>query len=384
MKNLKLILKSIINNNACVEGGRTTPWYISIIMLVFSLVILLIPPLVNSLKTSGEDFVKTNTYNYETGALRFVETLNDNDLKMTVVNPEKGKYYLEVTKGEKSGEEAWNEVFYNVNSNGKHCYTHFGEDNKIDFQAFYYDKKIDGEKSTFLSNYISENITTEHYVNTADGKSISVDRNTTFILFCKDTVVSYVYNASGTRQSTYFHGDYKNLKADFTFNSLNGDKKSTDTPTMDAQEFKDYREGFWKAIKTDFFKPSYKSAKVKAVWTNLLVTLGINVGIVFFMGLMLFILTRGKANPYRVYSFWDTQKMVYWATPTMAILAMIVGFIFSQFAQLAFPLLIGVRIMWMSMKSLNPQSGTPVVPKPAKQPKAAKNVKTVKAKAVKK
>ena len=40
-----------------------------------------------------------------------------------------------------------------------------------------------------------------------------------------------------------------------------------------------------------------------------------------------------------------------------------------------------IRVMWMSMKSLNPQSGTPVFPKPQKAD--PKTVKTVKAKPAK-
>jgi len=69
---------------------------------------------------------------------------------------------------------------------------------------------------------------------------------------------------------------------------------------------------------------------------------------------MIFILTRGKRNPFRIYTFWETQKISYWASFTPSLLALIFGFIFTEYAVMIFVMLIGVRIMWMSMKSLKP------------------------------
>ena len=389
MKNLKLVLRSIISNDACIEGGRNRPWWISIIMVFVSIIMTMVPTLVNTLKAKGDDFVNKNTNNYEVSALRFVEEINNAGLEMKVVEKD-GKKQLELTKGELKNAEAWNEVFYNVNTSGINCYTHFNVENKIDFQVFYYDgdfdakyKGADNKNTTFLVQKItSEYFTTkiEKDDGTFEEKTTAVARNSSFIIFGKYAAKSYLYNVNGT-QTNSFAGDYKYLENGFTFNSLNENKKSSDIATMGSEEYSAYRSTAWANYKT-FFRNSYKSYKVKNVFTQLAIVLGINVGITFFMGVMLFILTRGKANPYRVYNFWETQKMVYWATPTPAVLAMVAGFIFPTFAQVAFPLVIGVRIMWMSMKSLNPQSGSPVFPKAEKKVKEVK-AKTVKAKKAK-
>ena len=78
---------------------------------------------------------------------------------------------------------------------------------------------------------------------------------------------------------------------------------------------------------------------------------------VFFMGLMIFIMTRGKNNPYRIYTFWMTQKMSYWAAFTPALLGMIIGFfVNATILQFLFIILFGFRIMWLSMKTLRPQA----------------------------
>ena len=80
----------------------------------------------------------------------------------------------------------------------------------------------------------------------------------------------------------------------------------------------------------------------------------VNAGIVLIMGFMLWILTRGKNNPYRLFTVWEAFKMAFWACISPALITVALGFLITNFAATMFPLLVGVRIMWMSMKSLRP------------------------------
>ena len=82
---------------------------------------------------------------------------------------------------------------------------------------------------------------------------------------------------------------------------------------------------------------------------------GIYIALLIIMGLLLWLLTRGKNNVFNYLKFMDTEKMAWWASLAPGILAMIVGFIFNNFAQMAFIILIGLRTMWMAMKQLRPQ-----------------------------
>ena len=382
MKNFKLILKSLINNNACIEGGRTKPWYFAIIMLFVSMILCLVPSIVSSATKSGDDFVKSSTNNYEVGVLRFVEELRKQDISLTIKDVE-GKKQMIATKGELTGEAAWNAAFPNVNTQDVHCYTHYNADNKIDFQAFYFAEPINDtnwKKISYDATYSVDDQGNEVETLTA--------RTTSFLCLGLDTARGVVYTSAGSATSSSFYGDYKYFSDGYTINDLgtitidehtyHGDE----VIALGEQAYADYRNKSWEDWK-DFYRTGFLTYKFTSLWQTNLILLGVNIGITFFMGLMLFILTRGKANPYRVYNFWDTQKMVYWGTPTVAVLALVGGLIpfFSQFAQVIYPLLLGVRIMWMSMKSLNPQSGSPVYPKPNKEVKEvkAKNVKAKKA-----
>jgi maltodextrin utilization protein YvdJ len=66
-------------------------------------------------------------------------------------------------------------------------------------------------------------------------------------------------------------------------------------------------------------------------------------------------MTRGKSNPFRVYTFWECQKIAYWASLAPAILAMILSFSLPAYAMIYYIFFYGMRIMWMSMRSLRPQ-----------------------------
>ena len=392
MKNFKLILKSLINNNACIEGGRSKRWWFAIIMVTISLVLTLIPNVVATINKQGDEFVNGSTNNYENGVLRFTEEINKKGLAMTVrLDETRGVKYLQVERKVEDktlqGNEAWASAFPNVNSQGLHCYSHLNDEGKIDFQAFFMEENyIEAENWNKITKEVSYSVDEE-------GKEVETqyDRNSSFIVFGVDNCISYLYKSNGTTtNSMKFNGDYRFFDEGYSINdfekftykdvvvySTGADALATGNPDV----YEAYRTHSWETWK-DFFRTSNFTYKLTNIWQSNLITFGINVGIIFFMGLMLFILARGKANPYRVYNFWETQKMVYWATISPAVIAMVVGFIFSNFAMYAFPLLLGVRIMWLSMKSLNPQSGAPVYPKPQKVVKEVK-AKTVKAKKAK-
>ena len=108
-------------------------------------------------------------------------------------------------------------------------------------------------------------------------------------------------------------------------------------------------------IAREFANDSYINQRVKTFWMNSGLYYGIYLVLGVFMGLMIFLLTRGKANPNRGLTFWITTKISWIACVAPAILAMIAGFFWSMAAGLGFIVLFGLRIMWLSMRSLSPQ-----------------------------
>ena len=121
------------------------------------------------------------------------------------------------------------------------------------------------------------------------------------------------------------------------------------------QYINQYRTKVMKQVKK-VFNNTYLNQKKKTLWSNTGIYAAIYAGILLFLGLMIFILTRGKNNPFKYLNIWQCQKIAWWASFTPAILGMALAFLFSGNAigQLAFILLLSLRVMWLSMRQLRP------------------------------
>ncbi len=351
MKKFKLILKSLISNDACVTGGRKLPWYYAIIMLFISMVVCLVPTFVATANKSGSSFVSTYSYGYDIAMMRFAEDVNDRGIDLSIHNAQ-DKKYLQINYDGKSGNEAWAAAYPEVNSFGHHYYKHVNSGNNIDLEIYY----IDGELTQDYLNEIAQNKTTNE-----DGTLTLTKKTTSYFIFAKYSLMGVAYKSSKTIAGTLY-GDYNYMEEGFGINSLaivyvDGQAITSETRDNPSSEgaYGVYSRGVWQNWKS-FFDTSYMTNKNTAMWQTTLIMFGINLAIVVFMGLMIFLLTRGKTNPFRIYTLWDTQKIVYWAAPAPALLTLIVGFMISSFAQVAFPLLMGMRLMWLSMKTLRPEN----------------------------
>lgn len=375
MKNFKLVLKSLINNEACVTGGRKLPWYFAVIMLFVSMIICLVPTFVNTANKNGADFVNTYANGYDVATMRFAEDIQDKGADMSV-HLEQGEKILRFSYAGKSGAEAWAMAYPEVNSFGHHCYKHLNAENNVDFEIYY----IDG---TLTQDYLNEIAQVKNIKE--DGSVNIVRRTNNYFIFARNTLMGALYRANNGSVSGTLYGDYKHVEEGFGINSLalvyvNGQILTKETRTNPQFEgaYGAYTRGVWQNWKA-FFNTTYLTNKYTAMWQTTLIMFGINLGIVVFMGLMVYLLTRGKMNPFRIYTIWDTQKIVYWAAPAPAVLSLAFGFMIASFAQIAFPLLIGMRLMWLSMKTLRPENAE-VINKPSQPQNKNVQAKTISSK----
>lgn len=324
MKNFKLILKSFISNHACVEGGRTKPWYFAVIMFFFAMLLSIIPIFVQTYTRQGDSLVATNSYQMDVSSQRFLEELNKKGIEMKVQNKQ-----LIVD------EEKWNASFTDKDPSGNNCYIHQHLDayNK----EYYADLGVYYIPSVKLTDDVYKSITTFPTTN-EDGEVVRTNRNYSFIVFTEKTVSIYIYAKSASKSIGTIIGDYKSLEDGYTINSILGDNLESTW-------------GSWKA----FYRKAYDSSRLELSWKTPLIMLAVNAGISIFMGFMLWVLTRGKNN-LNWFGVWETQKIVAWCTLSPAILTTGLGFLLASFSQVMFPLLLGVRIMWLSMKLLRPEN----------------------------
>lgn len=351
MKNFKLIMKSLINNDACIEGGRTKRWFFALIFVVLSLILSVLPIMVTALQAQGSDFTnQTYLYNYDNAIVAFTDHLADNDLSMVVSEDANGRF-LAVDKA------AWESVQSGPKNIFKQ-YVHLNNDGDIDFEVYYTDAV--GDDFIEYYNYVSQN---KSPINGLPRDLDATPRSISYLIFGRERMVGQLFKPGNTTALSGVSGDYLKLELGMDLKSLasvvlnevtyvtSQDVKFSEIGgPLKAEQYRQAVINSW----NDVYDDIYYNTKMLTARDSTLIMLGVDALLIFFMGLMVFILTRGKRNPFRIYTFWETQKIAYWASFAPSVLALIFGFIFTEYAVMIFVMLIGIRIMWMSMKSLKP------------------------------
>ncbi len=356
MKNFKLILKSLFSNNAAVEGARHRPWYFAVIMFFVSMVLALVPIFVTNISKRGSDVVKNYSYNMDNLSLRFSEELKDKNVELEVSYNEAERKNILITD-----QSAWDAAFpetYKFKDVDYHVYVHKNEAAQNDLLAYYLGAMSSNDLSDFAKSV----------------EQFYKDSNTnlpSLIIMTDSQFVVYVCNPQRGATIGSVVGDYQSTKVGWKLNQLLSEK-----PHATADEYAEYRAETWNNWKS-FYDEVYNKNRLTGTWTTTLIMFGIDAALVFFMGLMVFILTRGKNNPFRIYTFWESMKVAMWAANMPAVLTCGFGFLITGFMQVLFALLIGVRVMWLTMKTLGPNNA----PTPSSN---YKEVKTVTAKPSKK
>jgi len=357
----KDVLKTLISNDACVDK-RTSKWWIAIIVALASVAVAVAPYSYYNWKSVGGNILTEPTYGIKEGLVAFDED----------VAKQSGISSIEVDASEKILlVDGWKNAY---------------PSSRYDYSATYQQQKI--VTSTDSASSVSVTYTTEtvtevrfsvyylesvgdafraDYTNILTGSD--ANQNTTYsvsTLFLGREEFYLIKKPAGSSTSSsvaYLNGKYDGFKKDFSFKDLvkqdlDGKAYTVNPDTVTEDNYESYVTQVT-ATMSSFFTQSFASTVYISGWFGTGVAWAIDIALIFLMGLMLFLMTRGKNNPFRAYTFWDTQKMGYWAAIAPALLALIVGFIWNNSYSLFFFLfLYGLRIMWMSMHSLSPNYQT--------------------------
>ena len=300
--NIKLFFSSLISNNAAIDAGRKKPWYAAIILFFISIVLSVIPSTVLELRKHGDKNFDSTTYQAREAFRYFAEEIQ-NDEGMIVVHADKKTSYLVGRNSETFGD--------------------------LDSKTMNYNFKF-----RYSSNENVVSVYTE--LN---------EEKVSYFVFTPDTVYIRVVdpnNHDTSKINLMCVNAYKKVGEKALIESFASEGDETDKITNTWAN--------WKVL----IRQLYNQTRLKAAGFQLGIMSAINVGIVLIMGFMIWVLTRGKNNPYRIFNVWECYKIVAWSALTPAILTSGLGFLIKTFASTIFPLLLGVRVMWLSMKSLRP------------------------------
>ena len=377
--NLKLGFGSLIKNDAAIEAAKTIPGYVPVIIGLVAAFIPVIPLMVSTSKSYGSQFLSTTTYNLDRYNTATMMNVKEVGYDFYLTNGELLRYK---DNGQTRVESTIETEFTPI---GEYVVTS-GTTSTIKYQLFYserYNKGADFEKisnfkeaitnTTYLkgTTYVKDSDQAIAYIEAkqaalGDGETYKPEYyRPSFTIIYRLGLYTYVLSESTNKQAATYAGDWTHYRSENGLLSTVLDVElskynANDLFEKDANgDYKLLRNGEFttdvQANMNKIYNDAYLTAKNNSFTLYTLVFYGVYALLIVFMGLMIFLLTRGKRNPMNYMSFWLSIKISAWASPAPAILALIFGFLLTNFATMFFIILFGLRIMWLSMRQLRPQ-----------------------------
>lgn len=341
-RNLGNVFKSIISNQAAIDGAKEAPLFIAIIFFLISLVLPLIPIMTTVGGYYGASFVAT--YNYTA----------DQGLRKTSTDLVADGFEFKIDNGQMSFYQ--NGGLYDFDTEDNLVASHTLKDGEKEYYNFMF--YITNKTGDSLVNYVKE-LSAKQYesgtLNPRDAakEEIYITNETTFytpsfIVLAKETMGVQLFKYDSTTAVAASYGGldwFKSPQGDLLKRVTAYDETSGKTETEAIFEN-------WKQV----FNETYEDQKTKDFWTQVGIYAGVYAGLIIFMGLMIFILTRGKNNPNRTINFFVAQKIAWWEAFTPSVLGMVLAFIMpgNVIGQMGFIIFLSLRTMWLSMRQLRP------------------------------
>ena len=336
-RNLLNVFKSLISNQAAIDGAKEASFWIGIIFLVLSVCLPVIPIIVAQQKVNGNSFI--SSYNY--GA--------DRGLANTTMQLEENGYVFKVEGGNLSfnktanDESVADDIIVKQDKNGN------------DYQVYNFRFYVTEKTGNQLQDYITYLTTISYreqsleYYTVAHEEAGFKSYKSSFIVLAPNTLGVALYKSETTESAATSLGG---LNWSHTADVANLLTRLDDNHELKNNARRDNIFNHWK----DVFTETYIAQRDISTRNMSLIYLGVYTGLVFFLGLMIFLLTRGKNNAFNYLKFHTCQFIAWWASFTPAVLGMILGFVLSSniIGQMGFIVLVSIRIMWLTMRQLRP------------------------------
>lgn len=344
---LKDSFGSLISNDRAISAAKTAPIWLTLIIFLFSVLLPVVPVTVFYAKQNGSNVVASNNNGLEKTVPAFVLTMQK-ESKGLVLN-ENREFTFE---GEDPNHPDY--VYTNKNTEQEELRVFFCKYTDVKEQKSYVEE---------ISKYKVE-ITPAH--TGEDGKEIAATYYVpTFMVFFNNAYAMQIY-APGTDKvsaNNAISGDYKAFKPNeniledlITVKDIEKTKPTTDNEIKVILADGKYCEGVFKNFKK-FLDTTYTTSKNKGILFGTLIFAGVYLGLSLIMAFLIWVLTRGKNNPYNYMSFLTTFKIESWLALCPAILGLAFGFILGRditIMMLCFIAPLGLRSMVTMTKQLRP------------------------------
>lgn len=343
MKTIKFLFSSLISNDTVINESKHKPWWLAIVMMIVSCFVSIIPIFTSIMSVNGGSILTASeNYNIDYSLKKFsLDYLTKENLSFTVEN----------------GQLIYNDSEDPTNKNFKAEIKH-GED--ISLLVYYVDYQTSdevqyGSFDNMMNTKIKEFKTA--YPTGAENKSYMYS----MLILGKEKVYLYLYGAKA--ESTYTvgaDGAISITNETSTGNAFSGTYEGIDG---DLTNLKNFVYGDNDSLKAEhayskwqeFFDKAYAKPRNSLAFKYSGILLGFNVVIAFAMSLMIFLLSRTKTS-IRKFKYLESLKMVFFASLSPAIVALILSLIMPSFQSMAFLMCFMLRLVWLSMKATSPSN----------------------------
>lgn len=362
-ENLGNIFGGLFSNQKAINGSKHNPWWVAIIMFILGIVFPIIPITVGQYSQYGSQFLNGNTYGWENQITKASLDLYTEGYDFVVGEDN----LISITK---DGSDYTLPSTYK-DSEALYTYTNTVT-GQIDFQVYYSEKPLKStDKNTKTVYDLVEALLAKRWILGTNKESDGTENTKTsesqeevkyyrpsFMLIYNHGLYSYLGLPNKVDKAGTSGGDWNNtpkgigilesvLKVEgynLPLNSTEGDDLFTDST---------YVEGVYKNW-IGLYNDSYIYTRNSSTLTTTLIFLGVYAVLTIFMGLMIFLLTRGKKNSFNYLTFWACLKIEFWASVSPGLLGLILGFLMPSYAMMYFIIFLGLRTMWISTKQLRP------------------------------
>ena len=345
---------SLFSNARAIDGARTSPFFVAIILFIVANFLPVIPIMTTTANTKGSSFLNGNTYGVEIALAEQTHAISE-------------KYTFKVNDEDKLiAYDSSNQVYTPTNEN-EPLVEHYVNQNtgNIDLEVYYVNRitKSKDESVKTVQTFVNalddrtfKTGTTTLYSKKDKDDTTPVYRPSYIVLYPEGVLMAVCKDSSTTMALASYSGmDWK--KFDKNTDVISVLATVTDNAGKNV-EFNlrnaTYVDGVmnnWKAT----FDKAFLNRKTLNFWGQSGLYYGIYLALTITLGSLLFLLTRGKKNPFNYMKFHTCLAIEGWSILSPAILGMIVGFLFIRYALMGYIMLLGLRTMWISMKQLRPQ-----------------------------
>ena len=342
----------LFSNNRVIQGAKVNPWWVALLIMLVAVCLPVFPIFILTSKSYGAQFIGTYKHNFDNNIAYASIVLREEKKDFILDDSHYLHYEIDGAQQDLAEGEEDILVYQYVNTDTK----------QIEFEM-YFSGSLTRDALKASINLIDA----KKYVKgttTAAGED-EQDTNCyqpSYVLLTPKTIYTKIMKAVDTEKKPMEVAGYTNYVADWKHMKTGKDYKLISKVVLNIKDEtivqekgnQDYLTAIYKNWRTVFNK-SYLTQKSYNIKMSCLLFFAIYLALTFIMGLLVFALTRGKKNIYNYLTFLDTQKIVWWASFSPALLSFIFGLLLTSFAQMLYIILLGLRIMWLSMKQLRPQ-----------------------------